>query len=129
VVTSPERAGEGSDIIARSKRKPESPFLGRWHFVSMTAWDEEFINSEVQGFIEFDAKGGGEFQFGYVHGEIDYRPTTRDGEPAVEWTWDGNDEMDPAQGRGWAVLKGDELHGMIFFHQGDDSGFVANWVT
>jgi hypothetical protein len=24
--------------------------------------------------------------------------------------------MDPAQGRGWAVVQGDELHGMIFFH-------------
>jgi hypothetical protein len=47
------------------------------------------------------------------------------GEPAVEWTWDGNDEMDPAQGRGWAVVEGDELHGMIFFHGGDDSEFVA----
>jgi hypothetical protein len=34
-------------------------------------------------------------------------------------------EMDPAQGRGWAVVKGDELHGMIFFHQGYESGFVA----
>jgi hypothetical protein len=33
--------------------------------------------------------------------------------------------MDPAQGRGWAVRKGDELHGMIFFHSGDDSEFVA----
>ena len=33
--------------------------------------------------------------------------------------------MDPAQGRGWAGLKGDELHGMIFFHGGDDSEFVA----
>jgi hypothetical protein len=33
--------------------------------------------------------------------------------------------MDPAQGRGWAVVKGDELHGMIFFHGGDDSEFVA----
>jgi hypothetical protein len=33
--------------------------------------------------------------------------------------------MDPAQGRGWAVVKGDELHGMIFFHSGDDSEFVA----
>lgn len=41
------------------------------------------------------------------------------------WSWDGNDEMDAAQGRGWAVLKGDELHGMIFFHDGDDSEFVA----
>jgi hypothetical protein len=33
--------------------------------------------------------------------------------------------MDPAQGRGWAVVKDDELHGMIFFHEGDDSEFVA----
>jgi len=35
------------------------------------------------------------------------------------------DEMDPCTGRGWAVLQGDELHGMIFFHQGDESAFVA----
>jgi hypothetical protein len=56
---------------------------------------------------------------------MDCRPTTRDGEPAAEWTWDGNDEMDQARGRGWAVLKGGELHGLIFFHQGDDSGFVV----
>lgn len=34
-------------------------------------------------------------------------------------------EMDPAQGRGWSIVKGDERHGMIFFHQGDDSEFVA----
>jgi hypothetical protein len=26
------------------------------------------------------------------------------------------------------VLEGDELHGMIFFHQGDESGFVARRV-
>ena len=56
---------------------------------------------------------------------MDCRLTTKDGEPAVEWTWDGNDEMEAAQGRGWAVLKGEELHGMIFFHLGEDSDFVA----
>src|SRR3954454_7599577 len=111
--------------MAKAKKKPESPFVGRWHIESMTGWDEDFINAEVQGFIEFDAEGGGEFQFGYVRGDMNCRLTTQEGEPAVEWTWEGNDEMDPAQGRGRAVLKGDELHGMIFFHQGDDSGFVA----
>ena len=89
----------------------------------------DFINEEVQGFFEFDAKGGGEFHFGYVQGNMNCKPTTRDGEPAVEWTWDGNDEMDPAQGRGWAVVKGEELHGMIFFHGGDDSEFVARRAT
>ena len=111
--------------MARAKKKAESPFVGRWHIESMEQWDEDFINAEVRGFIEFDEKGGGEFQFGYAHGWMDCRLVTRDGEPAVEWTWEGNDEMDPAQGRGWAVLEGDELHGMIFFDQGDDSGFVA----
>jgi hypothetical protein len=111
--------------MAKAKKKPESPFVGRWHIESMEQWDDDFINAEVRGFFDFDAQGGGEFQFGYVHGWMGCQLTTRDGEPAVEWTWDGNDEMDPAQGRGWAVLQGDELHGRIFFHHGDDSGFVA----
>lgn len=60
---------------------------------------------------------------------MDCRLTTREGEPAVEWTWDGNGEMNPAQGRGWAVVKGDELHGKIVFHGSDDSGFVAKRAT
>ncbi len=109
-----------------AKAKPKSPFRGRWRIVSMSAWEQDFIDEEEEGFFEFDDKGGGEFHFGYVHGQMDCKPTTRDGEPAVEWTWDGNDEMDPAQGRGWAVVRGgDELHGMIYFHGGDDSEFVA----
>jgi hypothetical protein len=108
-----------------AKPKPKSQFEGRWKLVSMTEWDEDFINAEVEGFIQFDAKGSGSFQFGYVQGLMDCRLTTRDGQEAVEWTWDGNDEMDPAQGRGWAVVKSDELHGMIFFHDGDDSQFVG----
>ena len=108
------------------KSKTPSPFECRWRIVSMSAWDEDYINEEEEGYFEFDDRGGGQFHFGYVHGHMDCRLTTRDGEPAVEWTWDGNDEMDPAQGRGWAVAKGDELHGMIFFHSaGDDSEFVA----
>jgi hypothetical protein len=105
--------------------KSKSPFTGRWRIVSMSVWDEDYINEEEEGFFEFDDKGSGEFHFGYVQGSMDCRLTTRDGEPAVEWTWDGNDEMDAAQGRGWAIVKGDELHGMIFFHGGDDSEFVA----
>ncbi len=57
---------------------------------------------------------------------MDCRETTRDGQPAIEWTWEGNDEEEESCfGRGWAVLKGDELHGMLFFHQGDESDFVA----
>jgi hypothetical protein len=53
---------------------------------------------------------------------------TRDGELVVEWTWDGNDEMDPAQGRGWAMLEDDDLNGLIVIHLGDESDFVAKWA-
>ena len=111
------------------KKKLESPFTGRWRIVSMAAWEDDYLDEEVQAFIEFEEKGSGSFQFGYVQGLIDWRLTTRDGEPAVEWTWEGNDEMDPAQGRGWAVVKGDELHGVIGFDDGDDSEFVAKRTT
>jgi hypothetical protein len=109
------------------KSKAPNPFAGRWRIVSMSAWDEQYINEEEEGFFEFDfdEKNSGQFHFGYVHGQMDCHLTTRDGEPAVEWSWDGNDEMDEAQGRGWCVVKGDELHGMIFIHLGDDSEFVA----
>ena len=40
--------------------KPPSPFEGRWRIVSMSAWDDEYINEEEEGFFEFDEKGGGE---------------------------------------------------------------------
>jgi len=111
--------------MAKANPKPTNTFAGRWRIVSMSAWAQDFIDEEEEGYFEFDQKGSGQFHFGYVHGHMDCRLTTRDGEPAVEWTWDGNDEMDSAQGRGWAVVKGDELHGMIFFHGGDDSEFMA----
>jgi hypothetical protein len=91
----------------------------------MSAWEQDFIDEEEEGYIEFGDNYQGQFHFGYVHGHMDCRLTMRDGEPAVEWTWDGNDEMDAAQGRGLAKIRGDELHGVIFFHQGDNSAFVA----
>ena len=107
------------------KAKAPNPFVGIWRIVSMPDFDEKYLHEEVQAFIEFDERNSGEFQFSYVHGFMDCRLTTRDGEPTIEWTWDGNDEMDPAQGRGHAALKGTEIHGTIFFHQGDDYDFVA----
>lgn len=108
-----------------AKARPKNWATGHWLIESMDQWDEDYLNEEGEAFIEFEPSQTGQFQFGYVHGEIDYRVTTRDGKPAVEFTWDGNDEMDPAQGRGWAVLEGEELRGEIFFHLGDESSFVA----
>jgi len=107
------------------KAASSNPFIGRWRIVSMDLWDTEYIDEEEEGFLEFRAQASGEFHFGYVHGEMDCDFTQRGDEPAAEWTWEGNDESETVYGRGWAVLKEGELHGMIFFHGGDRCGFVA----
>jgi len=51
---------------------------------------------------------------------------TRDGSASAEFSWEGNDENDPASGRGWVVLgTAGRLVGHFYIHNGDDSGFVA----
>ena len=111
--------------------KSKSTFTVSWHIVSMSAWEDDYLDEEVQAFIEFGEKGNGSFQFGYVQGLMDCRTTTREGKPAVEFSWEGGDGADgtPLTGRGWAILQGDELSGMICIHEGEDSEFVATRVT
>ena len=108
-----------------AKRKPKSPIAGRWNMVSMTEWDVEETVEELQPFIEFERSDRGQFQFGCVYGAMDCRLTERDGKPTAEFSWEGHDEDEQVFGRGWAIMKGDRLDGMIFFHHGDESEFVA----
>ena len=56
--------------MAKARPKPKSPFIGFWHIVSMSAWEDDYLNEEVQAFIEFNAGNGGSFQFGYVQGQL-----------------------------------------------------------
>lgn len=118
------------DTTAKKRSKPESPFLGRWHIISMSTWYESYFNEEVQASIEFKEDTLGEIQFGYVRG-LDDREGQRDGEPAVEWSWEGSDGADgrPLSGRGWAVLKDEGLQGIISIHMGDESDFEAKRAT
>jgi hypothetical protein len=103
----------------------KSQIVGRWRITLMTEWDQDFVDEEVPGYFEFRKDGLGDFQFGYVQAQIDWRDTERDGQQAVEITFEGMDEMTPTSGRGWASIDGDTLDGIIFFHQGDESGFTA----
>jgi len=105
--------------------KKPSKITGRFHIVEMDAWDEESFNLLGQAFVEVEPDGTGRFQFCAVTGFIDCRWMERDGNPGFDFSWEGDDEGDPVSGRGWAVLLGDELEGHLFFHMGDDSGFVA----
>ncbi len=104
----------------------KSPIIGRWNITEMEAWDPESFNMEVHAFIEFGPDSRGRFQFCLVQGFMDYCLTDRDGKPSVEWSWEGSDEMDPASGRGRAILEEDgKLSGRIFIHDGDSSAFIA----
>lgn len=108
-----------------AKRNSKNPFQGRWIIEKMDQWNVEEESEELQPYIEFERNGSGQFQFGCVFGQMDCRVTQREGQPAIEFTWEGNDEEETVFGRGWAVIEGEGLEGMIFFHHGDESGFSA----
>ncbi len=100
---------------------------GRWRITEAELWDCDALNLVAPAFIEFGEDGSsGSFGFIAIQGEMDCREVERDGRPGVEFSWEGDDECDPASGRRWAVLEEDgSLCGRIFFHLGDDSGFTA----
>lgn len=56
---------------------------------------------------------------------MDCRAETGERGARIEFSWEGQDELDPACGRGWAEIEKDELRGRIFIHMGDDSAFRA----
>jgi hypothetical protein len=70
--------------------------------------------------------GTGGFQFVAVEGYLDYRVSENRGRPRVEFIWEGSDDGEHTSGRGSAEIENDTtLRGHIYFHLGDDSGFVA----
>ena len=98
---------------------------GKWRITEMDLWDREAIDLVGPAFIEFKGEEG-QFRFIAVDGWMECRHGQRNGRPSVDFTWGGNDEGDPASGRGWVMLRQDgSLIGHIYFHHGDDSGFQA----
>lgn len=91
----------------------------------MELWDRDYLDLEVLAHITFKGDRLGSFQFGAVRGWIDFRLVEREGEPAVEFSWEGFNDRDPSCGRGWAILVDGELRGRLFIHNSDDSGFTA----
>ena len=90
---------------------------GRWHVVATPGYDMAVARS----YIVF-SESGSEFALDCLTGSID---GTGDGD-AVEFTWEGNDEMEPASGDGWAELQKDaSLEGEICLEGGDDIPFTA----
>ena len=69
---------------------------GAWRIVEMDLWDAEAIDLLGPGCIQFGADRTGRFRFIAVEGWMDCHSGQRDGRPCVEFTWEGNDESDPA---------------------------------
>ena len=89
---------------------------GRWRIVEMPGYDM----AGAGAYILF-ADRGGEFVFDCLTGSIRGRCQG----DAVEFSWEGSDEMEPASGDGWAELHDDgSLRGEIR-HNGDDIPFTA----
>ena len=59
-------------------------------------------------------------------GFLDVRYGSRDGSACAEFSWEGQDENDPACGRGWVMIgTASRLVGHFYIHNADDSGFVC----
>jgi hypothetical protein len=101
-------------------------YEGIWHIIQMDMWDEDYFNMEAQAFIRISSDNLGNFQFGLVSGDLDGEMVRIGNTERFEFTWEGNDENDPASGSGWLKFSTSEkLKGRIKFHRGDSSGFSA----
>ena len=111
--------------MARADAAARRSFVGRWRITDMELWTAEDLDLLGPARLMLNRGGSGEMSFIAVEAGLDYRVDLRDGQPAVEFTFDGSDEGDRISGRGWAVLENDALHGRVFIHHGDESSFVA----
>ncbi|MBI4392726.1 MAG: hypothetical protein HY556_02875 [Euryarchaeota archaeon] len=105
--------------------KAGQALLGDWRITETEVWDREALDLVAEATLTLGAKGQGHASFIAVELDLDYRVVMRDGLPGIEFSFRGIDEGDEVAGRGYAVLKDGQLEGRMFFHQGDDSSFVA----
>ena len=104
-------------------------YIGTWHIYEMEMWNEDYFNMEVQAYVTIEDEGLGHFQFGLVSGQMEGEIIQEDTVEKFDFTWDGNDECDPAAGSGWLKIRDpDTIEGMIKFHMGDRSTFLARRV-
>jgi hypothetical protein len=101
--------------------------LGRWRITAMPDYGPDFPDMMEPAYILFGENGSGEFAFGCVTGHIWGGADAA----SIGFSWTGNDEMDQANGDGWAELQQDgSLKGEIRFYYGDEAAFTARrWDT
>ena len=97
---------------------------GKYEILEMELWDKKDIDLVEMGYIEISGENG-EFRFICVEGHMDIREVDTNN---YKFSWVGNDECDPASGFGDFTFEDDKLVGRIYFHDGDDSSFIARKI-
>jgi len=101
-------------------------FLDKWFIKEMDMWDKDYINMEVDGYIEIYDECNGNFQFGLVKGDIIYKINKFKNKEILKFKFTAVDELDPVAGTGWLkIIKDGVVEGEFSFHNGDTSAFVA----
>lgn len=94
----------------------------------MALWDRADLDLLGPAYLTLDRRGQGTMRFLAIEAGVDYRPAVRDAQPAIEFSFEGNDEGDRISGRAWVELTSDTLRGHVYFHDGDDSSRAARGV-
>jgi hypothetical protein len=99
---------------------------GKWRILELPGYEADYADMMEPAHILFGSANG-EFAFGCVTGSFSGGADTN----AVQFDWEGNDEMDEVCGDGWAQLDPDgSLSGEIRVHGGDEIPFIARpWPT
>ena len=101
-------------VTRLEKAEANHAFIGTWHIYEMSEWDEDYFNMETQAYVEIEPSNSGNFQFGLVSGYLDGYIEQIGTKERFTFTWEGQDEMDEANGSG-----------LIGLHMGDRSTFQA----
>ena len=123
------KAVAASGRLVRMRRPPTIQRMGRWRITEMELWELDDLDLLGPAQIALERGGRSRMNFIAVDLLLDYQLARRNNRDGVEFTFDGSDEGDRVSGRGWAALDGQKLRGRIYFHQGDDSDFVARRLT
>ena len=108
----------------------KSSFNGRWRTVETDLWADDTIDLLEPAYIEFENDRLGSMVVGALQAGLDFRVGKRDGQPTVEFSWIGDDDLHPVSGRGWAQLEADDrLRVQLYIHQGDETSMLATRAT
>ena len=94
---------------------------GKYEIIEMELWDKKDIDLVQTGYIEISGTKA-DFHFICVDGHMDVRAA---GNNNFKFSFTGSDECDPVSGCGDFTFKDGMLVGRIYFHEGDDSSFMA----